>query len=287
MDPIFQMQLRNRLRHGKRIRLLKPKKWLFPRAAEADYHAKLNNIVDTVAAGYRSLILPALPALVTNAASRRADAWSDDLASLTSSLRLRIDRTLPDEEGLAMNQAIKVSDWNRKEWHAIVKKSIGVDLFMAEPWLRDDLRSWSQENGNLIGSLEDDAIGQVAQWTNRGIRQGWRWEDIASNIEARFDVTRNKARFIARDQTAKLNGDLTRSRQTQAGVKGYTWQTSMDERVRGNPGGLYPKAIPSHWARQGQSFLWSDAPEGGHPGHDYNCRCTAAPDLNGVLEAFS
>lgn len=64
---------------------------------------------------------------------------------------------------------------------------------------------------------------------------------------------------------------------TSLGIKKYRWRHSRDERVRGNPGGKYPKARPSHWAREGKIYSWNDPPPGGHPGMDYQCRCTAEP----------
>lgn len=44
----------------------------------------------------------------------------------------------------------------------------------------------------------------------------------------------------------------------------YIWRTQRDGKVRS-----------SHAEREGQIFSWDDPPEGGHPGEDYGCRCTA------------
>lgn len=46
----------------------------------------------------------------------------------------------------------------------------------------------------------------------------------------------------------------------------YIWRTQGDTKVRG-----------THAQREGQIFSWDTAPEGGHPGEDYNCRCHAEP----------
>ena len=51
------------------------------------------------------------------------------------------------------------------------------------------------------------------------------------------------------------------------------WRSYFDERVRGNPSGKYPKAEPSHWARNGKAFRWDSPPEGGAPGEEVLCRC--------------
>lgn len=46
----------------------------------------------------------------------------------------------------------------------------------------------------------------------------------------------------------------------------YVWRTRRDGKVRS-----------SHAEREGQVFSWGDPAEGGHPGEDYGCRCTAEP----------
>jgi SPP1 gp7 family putative phage head morphogenesis protein len=285
-DPFLGAQIRNRVRFGGAIRLRRPKQWLFPHNAERALQERILKTVDVVETLTKSMVFPALQRMTSEASRVRGDAWSDDIETLAQQLRVRVDQQAPDESQATILAARDVSEFNSREWRGLVKQAIGIDIFTPEPWLRDELRSWSRETASLITTLEDDAVKQVSLWTNRGIRQGWRWEDIAKNIEDRFDVSRSRARFIARDQTGKLNGELTQRRQTQTGVTHYIWRDSRDERVRGNPGGLYPKAQPSHWTRNGQRFAWADAPEGGHPGRDYNCRCTAEPDLRGLLEAF-
>ncbi len=44
----------------------------------------------------------------------------------------------------------------------------------------------------------------------------------------------------------------------------YIWRTVQDDKVRG-----------AHAAREGKTFSWTNPPNGGHPGEDYNCRCWA------------
>ena len=58
-------------------------------------------------------------------------------------------------------------------------------------------------------------------------------------------------------------------------VDRYIWRSSDDSRVRA-----------AHAEYDDHIFLWSAPPEGGHPGQDWNCRCTAEPiiDLNAIPE---
>ncbi len=53
----------------------------------------------------------------------------------------------------------------------------------------------------------------------------------------------------------------------------YIWRTRNDGKVRS-----------SHAGREGQVFSWDDPPVGGHPGEDYNCRCTAEPYYPDISE---
>lgn len=53
----------------------------------------------------------------------------------------------------------------------------------------------------------------------------------------------------------------------------YIWRSRRDGKVRS-----------AHAEREGQIFSWDNPPEGGHPGEDYNCRCTAEPYFTEVSE---
>lgn len=53
----------------------------------------------------------------------------------------------------------------------------------------------------------------------------------------------------------------------------YIWRTRRDRRVRSQ-----------HADREGRVFSWNDPPTGGHPGEDFNCRCTAEPYYPEVAE---
>jgi len=254
---------------------------------------------------FRVLFVERLPAIVEEAKRMRADSWVDEMDDLAAVFRDRVN----ERGALLRLQALSgvaadINEWNNSQWRKVVKAVIGVDVFASEPWLRDEIRSWAAENAALISTLEGDAIRQVEVLANRGVRSGLRHEEIAKSIQQRFNVSRKRASVIARDQTNKLNGQLSERRQRQAGVSLYIWRTSRDERVRGNPGGKYPDANPSHHVMEGKYCRWddptvySDSPDGPwrsrasiggvqmHPGEDYQDRCIAEPVLNSLLESL-
>jgi SPP1 gp7 family putative phage head morphogenesis protein len=128
------------------------------------------------------------------------------------------------------------------------------------------------ENVDLVESLGDWQLDELAAVIELGFQNGDDVRSIRADIEDRFEVSRSKADLLARDQVLKLNGKLTKERQTRAGIKEYVWSTSGDERVR-----------EMHAELDGETFSWDDPPvtnEDGDenaPGGDYSCRCVAVP----------
>ena len=158
-----------------------------------------------------------------------------------------------------------------------MRSVLGVDLIQREPWLRDTVDSFTKQNVALIKSITDDAVTDIEGFVQRGLSAGSRHTVIQKEIKEQFGVTRRRAKLIARDQVAKLNGQITKTRQEALGLEKYRWRTSRDERVRGNPAGKYPQSRYNHWAREGKTFSWEKPPPDGHPGFPIQCRCTAEP----------
>lgn len=260
--------------HGNRNTKLrkKPPRWLPPMPVERQYKAILIRSIANVRESYRKFILPMLPSLVDKVKGLKLDSpnssrivnmdsWLDDANALVK--KMKDDLANKNKKNLddIKKMSNDTSNWNKKEWKKITSATIGVDVVKTEPWLAPALDSWATENAALISSLDDAAIGQVEKWTLKGLREGWRHEEIANMIEERFGVSESKAEFIARDQISKLNGNLTMERQQSVGVEKYYWRAINDERTR-----------QTHAAHDGKIFSWDDPPsDTGHPGEDYNC----------------
>jgi uncharacterized protein with gpF-like domain len=114
------------------------------------------------------------------------------------------------------------------------------------------------------------------------------------------NITRFRASLLARDQIGKLNNKITKVLHMSTGINGYLWTTSRDEKVRGNPQGLYPRKIPSHWEIDYKICKWEDptvymndlhqwVPRTAkmpvvEPGMEIACRCTAGPIAIELIE---
>jgi SPP1 gp7 family putative phage head morphogenesis protein len=205
--------------------------------------------------------------------ARLDDVW-DDIGDKLRRLRAAAARIFDDTrlKALAFRVGQAVSSHNKAEVVKQLSSAISIDVFGTEEPVRRQLAVFVADNVRLIKSIPEQALTQVEGVVLSGVRRGARASEIAGSLKERFGVTRSRATLIARDQVGKFNGELTQLRHQEAGIDGYIWRTSKDERVR-----------KEHRDRDGEHFKWSKPPEGGHPGEAVQCRCTAEPDLEKFL----
>ena len=94
--------------------------------------------------------------------------------------------------------------------------------------------------------------------------------NLIDRIQREFDITRNRAKFIANQETGLLTAKLNEMRLKEVGITHYKWSTSHDERVR-----------DTHKDLDGKIFSFDDPPivnkkgDRKNPGEDFGCRCRA------------
>ena len=204
----------------------------------------------------------------------RQDQYLSRLNLLIISLRQAIQGTLEETINGAVGVGVAINQFNKEQFQRMNRTVFGIDLFVDEPWLTDQLELFANQNAQLIRSLPNEELERVSQVIQRNLQEGKRYREISSDIQKSFGITRRRATLIARDQTTKLNSSLTKLRQQEIGVEEYIWQTSGDERVRA-----------THKAHDGKKFRWDSPPKNtGHPGQDINCRCNAIAVLDGILD---
>jgi len=132
--------------------------------------------------------------------------------------------------------------------------------------------AWARSNARLIRSIAEAHLDRVADVVAEGVRVGSRADVVAGRLREGVQISARKAKAIARDQIATLQGQVVAARQTKLGITRYRWRTVGDSRVR-----------TAHRAREGQIFAWDRPPADGHPGQPINCRCYAEPVLDDIL----
>ena len=104
---------------------------------------------------------------------------------------------------------------------------------------------------------------------------GNRYETMIKVIQDSYNVSYNKAKFLARQETGLVLAKFKASRYLESGVSKYRWTC-----VAGSPN--HP-VRPMHKALNGTIQRWDAPPitdELGHknnPGEDFNCRCYGIP----------
>lgn len=282
-------KIQNLIRHRRiefrqrpKRRLRKPPVWLYPRSVESSYRRELFEIIKIEKALTEEILFTHLPGLIDDAnivvpESSRQDTWATDVTKLMVLLREGLKIRTREEKAIAIDIGQRTSDWNDRQWRKTLKKVMGVDLLAREPWITTELESFTEENVALIKSIKDESVRNIEGMVQRGIREGKRHETIKKEILQQFNTTKKRAKLIARDQVAKLNGQLTRLRQTSIGLSRYIWHDSGDRRVRA-----------SHRENNGRLMSWTNSsiyyptPDSKpvsrsgvqlHPGQDIQCRC--------------
>lgn len=222
-------------------------------------------------------LLPALPRLSAEAQAMfptKLDDWVSEAENILAQILQQVLEGTGDADDIATGIAHDVSDANMDGFKRQLKVVFGTDVVqIPQPWLNQQVKSFAAENTKLIKSIPEQYLDRVGNLIQKEFRQGTDHRKIAVEIQETFDVPRNRAKTVARDQVGSLNGTLTQLRNQEMGLAEYEWLTAGDERVRA-----------SHAERDGKTFRWDKPPPDGNPGQPINCRCTALPVVTDLLQ---
>lgn len=253
-----------------------------PRPPTLDRHASryataLGRHMDPLLAIVLSHVLP-----LTSPDFVRQDAADlETIVQAFGRLRVGVFQRLITAVGLdARRTANGVEQQNKRE----TRRVLGVDVLQTEPYLQPLVNDWVSENVALVRSVAEQGLGDLEKTILRMVRDGESTRAVRKELVEAFDLSKNRAKLLARDQVSKLNGQLTEERQTRLGVTEYIWHTVEDQRVR-----------PDHDKLDDKRFKWASPPvtvrtgrrsgERNNPGGDIQCRCWAEPVLDKLRAA--
>lgn len=214
----------------------------------------------------------------TRLADMAVTAFSID--KVFEDIYIELDKLLQESFGLfkLKNKLQRIANLDQKltiaEWKKVVSKTLGINLlddYYSGDYYRDMLEKWVSDNVELIKSIPNQSLVKMKEMVYQNYMKGSTTTDIVKGIQRQYGMSKRHAKLIARDQTAKLNADITESQQRDAGVSRYKWSGVMDQRER-----------RSHRELEGRIISWDNPPNVGggrccHPGKDYQCRCCAIP----------
>lgn len=313
---LVQLKARHTKKNGELKKFKHSPKWLFPHASEREYIASLYAYTFQIRKTISEKLLPKIPGWLLNAtihnpdpvistpaelaANRKLsnmDSLIDDIIGDLNDTLLIIAQLLEQPQARAINSssviALQIARFNQVQYSKTTNSVLGVDIFIEEPWLETQLELFANQNAQLIDNMTENELERVSGIIQRGLQEGSSLDYITDDIEKSFGITRRHAKLIARDQTTKLNGSLTKLRQTELGVTEYRWQTSMDERVRADHRVMQGKRCrwddPTVYFNE-QSQKWENRSNIGgtlsHTSQDVQCRCVPLGILEGVFDGL-
>jgi SPP1 gp7 family putative phage head morphogenesis protein len=254
------------------------------------YNAELQKLVRAVSKDINTQLVPLIrdlaPEFVADAAA--TDAWPEDITRmfLFLSEKWSSPQFLKAANDTAKVYVDRLNQNNRAKFQRQMK-AVGIDAFGQSPEVENILAASIADNTRLIKSIPDQYLTNVESIVFSNMRAGLRPSAIVSQLSNQFGVTQNRAKLIARDQTSKANGELSKQRQIDTGFEFFKWQTAEDSRVRDRHEDLEKQDIGF-----GKGiYRWDKPPknEKGEtiiPGQEIQCRCIAIPQTpRNVAEA--
>lgn len=158
---------------------------------------------------------------------------------------------------------------------AFRKSGMEVEFKMTAA-MNDAYRAVVAENVGLIRSIPNQYFTEIQGIAMRSVQRGRDAHLMATELRARYGVTRRRAALIARDQNNKATAVINRVRQLELGITEAIWQHST--------AGREPR--PEHVRANGRKF---DIRKGCEidgefilPGEKINCRCYSISVIPGM-----
>lgn len=268
-------------------KLKRSPKWLYPKAHERTFTAYLNNYVtsqDKIIDEFLNKQLPLVYQEYESQQPVRIDSYLDSFKKLMDQLQISIDDHF-NSYGIgaySLDIGQKVNTWNNAQWQKTLKSVLGISTGAYSAKTINDVEMFSYDTVDLIKTMGNQRLEKLRQHVLNGFRNGTRHEVVREQIKADYKTTHSRAKLIARDQIAKLNGKLMHTRQAELGVTKYIWRGTPDERIRKTHKNMDGKIC--RWDDQSKYYnpntkRWINRSNVNgvslHPGQDYQCRCWA------------
>jgi SPP1 gp7 family putative phage head morphogenesis protein len=136
----------------------------------------------------------------------------------------------------------------------------------------------AQYTNSLLLYIKDwkqEQIKRLRETVENNSTAGGRFDNLIAGIQEQYQVSRSKAKFLARQETSLWMTNFQKERLLEAGVRVFKWSSRSPTLTR-----------PMHWRLNGHFFEYSNPPvtnEKGDknlPGQDFSCLCSSIPVLN-------
>jgi SPP1 gp7 family putative phage head morphogenesis protein len=234
---------------------------------------------------------PLLPASIQKAIrsnARTMELLNDRLFELTRAMPETVTNMVRDMsiESLGLANIDRVS----KEFKNTVGKAMSVmpkfdkqarailktEYFDNEdlPIVERTLNEYENRTREYVEYFAQETVEKLRKNLSLLISDGRSRHDVRRAVENELNISKGRAKFIARQETSLLTSNIKEVQYKQAGVDRYIWRTVGDNRVR-----------DKHDELNGKEYSFSNPPEAKYfstgkpenPGHDFNCFIGSTP----------
>lgn len=205
-----------------------------------------------------------------------------------------IDKTLSTMDPEEISKKVNIAQyfdstlWKvEREFHKSIKNITVVPKLtkLERKKIADD---WQTNMELDIKKLVESQIIELRQNVYDNVfAKGNRREALIKGLQASYDVTENKAKFWARQETNLLMAKYKETKYVEAGVPEYEWRcVHMPHQPSPKVPYKAGEVRYSHGILEGKIFRWENPPittapgqpvRRCNPGQDFNCRCFAIP----------
>lgn len=160
---------------------------------------------------------------------------------------------------------------------------VGIKMQITPEQMESIIKDYNNNQTLNIKNWNFEQVQRLRDIVVKMNLQGFSKINLKKLIQKEWDVSSNKAKFLARQETSLFLSKFRREQSKKAGIKKYKWSTSQDERVRPDDGNKFTPGN-NHKRLHGKVFYYGDPPivdtktgRKAEPGEDYNCRCVAIP----------
>jgi SPP1 gp7 family putative phage head morphogenesis protein len=241
---------------------------------------KLGGKWDAKRKGY-AISATRLPAAIFQAATRANDAYRKMIESLQDKVAEMPKRVADYVQGIDLApEAERLASRLDAGMRETVAETLGVQPEIT-PAMREKIKAEYSENVRLsIVNFSQDEAEHLRVAIMASVKAGRPRSSLVDVVQGRLAISRQRAKFIARQETMLFTGTLKKTQYENVGIDRYQWQS-----IGGRAGdGRTRKA---HRDAHGKIFYFDQSKNANpvrnakgepvHPQVDWNCRCVCRP----------
>lgn len=201
------------------------------------------------------------------------------VALLQGFLAKQAGELLKEEKKLVFDTAVEtiMQDLQKRVYQNAKDKKIELITPKLTEFKKTEIaKNYANNLDYWIKNWTEDEIVKMRDTVGKLAIDGKSAKDIEEYLTKQYGVSKRKAQFLARNETAIATTSYLEAKYTEEGFTHFKWRTNLDGRER-----------PEHKKLNGQIFRFDDPPiiyertgQKGLPGETYNCRCTFTPIAN-------